>query len=135
MKKILSFSMMLVAIMFATVVFSSCGDDDDKNEGYRLEVTLKIDQAGGLTTAQCQQLEFEAARKSESVNYPSDEAAQIATGMVASAMAQELTEQKSVLGDAVLTYTIKCVKGSGTQVITYYVTYNKGKVDYYNNKN
>jgi uncharacterized lipoprotein YmbA len=135
MKKILSITMMMVAIMVATFSFVSCSSDDDKNNGYRLEVSLKIEEASGLTPEQREKLEFDAAKKSDNVNYPSDEAAQTATGMVVSAMAEELKNQASQLGDAVLTYTIKCVKSNGTQIITYYLTYDKGEVDYYNNKN
>lgn len=135
MKKILSISMMLVAIMIATVSFSSCSKDDDNNATYKLDVSLKIDAAGNMTPEQCEQMIAQAASQSTSAAYPSDEAAQIGTGMTAAALAQGLEKEASKFGDAVFTYTLKCTKSNGTQIITYFVTFDKGIVTYYNNKN
>ena len=135
MKKILSISMMLVAIMVATVCFSSCSKDDDKDEVYKLDVSLTIDEPGSMTTAQCEAMIIQAAGQSTSAVYPSDEAASMGTGMTAEALAHGLQGEASIYGEAVFTYTLKCTKSNGSQIITYYVGFNKGNVTCYNNKN
>lgn len=134
MKKILSISMMLVAIMVATISFSSCSKDD-KDEVYKLDVSLSISQPGSMTTAECEAMIIQAAKQSTSAAYPSDDAAQLGTGMTAEALALGLRNEASKFGDAVFTYTLKCTKSNGTQIITYYVTFNKGDVTTTNNKN
>lgn len=134
MKKFLSNTMMLVAIMLVMVSFSSCSKDDD-NVTYKLDVSLKIDAPGNMTAAECEAMILQAAGQSTSAAYPSDAAAEIGTGMTAEALAQGLKSEAAKFGDAVFTYTLKCTKSSGSQVITYYVGFNKGDVSCYNNKN
>ena len=137
MKKILSISMMMLAIMVATFSFASCGSDDDNNgQLYKLEVALTIDEPGNLTTAECQELIMQAASMTTTATHNSDSEAEIATGMAAEAMAHGLERKAAVFGDAIFTYTFKCTKVSnGAQVITYYVGFNDGDVTCYNNKN
>lgn len=136
MKKIISITMMLVAIMVATVSFSSCSkDDDNKDVTYKLDVSLKIDEPGNLTTAECEALIIQAANQSTTAPYPSDEAAQIGTGMAAEALAEGLEKEADKFGAAVFSYTLKCTKSNGTQIITYYVDFDNGDVNCYNNKN
>jgi hypothetical protein len=135
MKKILSITMMLVAIMVATVSFSSCSKDDNKDEVYKLDVSLKIDQPGSMTTEQCQKMITQAAGQSTSASYPSDEAAELGTGITAEALAIGLQSEANKFGDAVFIYTLKCTRSNGIQVITYYVEFDKGIVTHYNNKN
>ena len=63
MKKIVSITMMMVAIMVATFSFVSCGSDDDNKNQYRLEVSLKITEPGNLTQEECEKLIADAAKQ------------------------------------------------------------------------
>jgi hypothetical protein len=88
--------------------FSSCGSDDDDNfQSYKLDVSLKIDQAGKMTSEECQAMIMQAAQQSTVANYPSDNAAEIGAGMTASALAEGLKKEAAKFGDAVFTYTLK----------------------------
>ena len=139
MKKIVSITMMMVAIMVATFSFVSCGSDDDNNDNknqYRLEASLEITEPGNLTEEQCEVLIADAAKQNIVADHNSDAEAEMATRMAAEAMAHGLEATADELGDAVLTYTFKCTKVStGAQVITYYVDFNEGDINVYNNKN
>ena len=135
MKKIVSITMMMVAIMVATFSFVSCGSDDDNKIQYRLETSLKITEPGNLTEEQCEQL-IAHAKQNIVADHNSDAEAEMATGEAAEAMAHGLEATADELGDAVLTYTFKCTKVStGAQVITYYVDFDEGDINVYNNKN
>ena len=137
MKKILSITMMMVAMMVATFSFVSCSSDDDNTNQYKLDISLNISERGNLTQEECQELIFQAAQKSGVLaNYKSDAEAKAATGEAAQAMAHGLEETKAEFGDAVFSYTFKCTKVStGAQVITYYVDFSKGDINCYNNEN
>ena len=139
MKKIVSITMMMVAIMVATFSFVSCGSDDDNNDNknqYRLEASLEITEPGNLTEEQCEVLIADAAKQNIVADHNSDAEAEMATGEAAEAMAHGLEATADELGDAVLTYTFKCTKVStGAQVITYYVDFDEGDINVYNNKN
>ena len=139
MKKIVSITMMMVAIMVATFSFVSCGSDDDNNDNknqYRLEASLKITEPGNLTQEECEILIADAAKQNIVADHNSDAEAEMATGEAAEAMAHGLEATADELGDAVLTYTFKCTKVStGAQVITYYVDFDEGDINVYNNKN
>lgn len=138
MKKILSISMMMVAMMVATFSLVSCSsdDDDNKNNQYRLDISLNISEPGNLTEAECEEMIMQAAQRSTVATHNSDAEAKTATGMAAQAMAHGLDEAKAGFGDAVFSYTFKCTKVSnGAQVITYYVDFSKGDINCYNNEN
>ena len=136
MKKIVSITMMMVAIMVATFSFVSCGSDDDNKNQYRLEVSLKITEPGNLTQEECEKLIADAAKQNIVADHNSDAEAEMATGMGAEAMAHALEANAAGFGDAVFTYEFKCTKVStGAQVITYYVDFSKGDINCYNNEN
>ena len=136
MKKIVSITMMMVAIMVATFSFVSCGSDDDNKNQYRLEVSLKITEPGNLTQEECEKLIADAAKQNIVADHNSDAEAEMATRMAAEAMAHALEANAAGFGDAVFTYEFKCTKVStGAQVITYYVDFDEGDVNVYNNKN
>lgn len=137
MKKFLSITMMMATMMAVAFSFSSCGSDDDDNfQSYKLDVSLKIDQAGKMTSEECQAMIMQAAQQSTVANYPSDNAAEIGARMTASELAEGLKKEAAKFGDAVFTFTLKVTNNNtGSQVITYYVTFNKGDVSYYNNIN
>lgn len=124
----------LVAMMAFTV--QSCGSDDNDNQQYKLDVTLKITDKGPLTDTEAEALIMNAAQQSVVADHKSDADAETATMRAAQLLSESLILDKNVFGDAVFTYTLACTKVSGgKQIVTYYVEYNKGDVRYYNNKN
>lgn len=123
----------LVALMAFTV--QSCSDDDNNDLKYKMTTSLKITNPGDLTTAECEAMIM--AAKSEVIGeYSSDQAAIDATERSAQLMAEDLYLKKSQLKNTVMSFSFITTKmKTGAQIVTYYVDYNKGDINYYSNKN
>ena len=133
------FQSMMAVVLVALMAFAvqSCGsDNDDNSQQYKLEVSLKITDKGPLTDAQCEAMIMDAAQGSTVADHPTDASAETATMRAAQAISEALVLYKETYGSAKFTYTLVCTKVSGNkQIITYYVDYNAGDVEIYNNKN
>jgi ABC-type Fe3+/spermidine/putrescine transport system ATPase subunit len=138
MKKYLSMIAFVIMAIMMAFTLQSCGDDDNDSL-YKIETTMHFDDEGDvLTHEQCEALVMEVAKKgkSNSVYYPSDDAAAEATKFVANALKQELVALNQEFGTAMFTITIKCIKvKDNKQVITYYVTYDDHDWEVSDNKN
>ena len=137
MKKIqMMFAVVLVAFMAMAV--QSCGSDKDDNQRYTIEMSLKIDEPGKLTTEECQALIMATNQKSSASDRADDKAAEQATQYAAQLIAEafQMDKEKDLYGDAVMTCTVECKRVSNNQrVAIYYVTYNKGGITTTNGKN
>ena len=133
------FQSMMAVVLVALMAFAvqSCGsDNDDNNQQYKLEVSLKITDKGPLTDAQCEAMMMDAAQGSTVANHPTDASAETATMRAAQAISEALEVYKGTYGNAKFGYTLVCTKvSSGKQIITYYVDYDAGDVEIYSNKN
>ena len=127
-------AVVLVAMMAFAV--QSCGSDNDDNEAYKLNVSLKIEDKGLMTTEESQTMIMSAEKMTQVANHPSDFSAEQATKTVAEGVYNLLRSSNQAFGNAVFTYTFACTKvNGGKQIVTYYVTFDKGSVGIYNNKN
>ena len=130
---------MMAVVLVALMAFAvqSCGsDNNDDDQQYKLEVSLKITDKGPLTDAQCEAMMLDAAKGSTVANHPTDASAETATMRAAQAISEALVLHKEAYGNAKFAYTLVCTKVSGNkQIITYYVEYNAGSINTYNNKN
>ena len=133
------FQSMMAVVLVALMAFAvqSCGsDNDDNNQQYKLEVSLKITDKGPLTDAQCEAMMMDAAQGSTVAKHPTDASAETATMRAAQAISEALVLHKDTYGSAKFAYTLVCTKVSGNkQIITYFVEYNAGSINTYNNKN
>ena len=132
------FQTMMAVVLVALMAFAvqSCGSDDDNNQQYKLTVTLDITDKGPLTDAQCDAMRSDAQKGSTVADHPTDASAETATMRAAQAISEALVLYKDTYGSAKFTYTLVCTKVSGNkQIITYYVEYNAGSINTYNNKN
>lgn len=133
------FQTMMAVVLVALMAFAvqSCGsDNDDNSQQYKLEVSLKIIDKGPLTDAQCEAMIMDAAQGSTVANHPTDASAETATMRAAQAISEALVLHKDTYGSAKFAYTLVCTKVSGNkQIITYFVEYNAGSINTYNNKN
>lgn len=132
--------MAVVLVALAAFVVTSCGSDDDKDNNYRytIETSLKIDEPGKLTPAQCEALIMQCKQKSSTSDRANDAAAEQATQYAAELIAEafQLDKEQDLYGDAVMTCTVECKRVSNNQrVAIYYVTYNKGVITTTNGKN
>ena len=130
-------AVMLVAL--AAFVVTSCGSDDNDNSNrYTLEFSLKIDEPGKLSQADCEKLIAATKQKSGASERADDATAERATQYAAEMVAEgfEMDKANDLYGDAVMTCTIECKRVSNNQrVAIYYVTYNKGVITTTNGKN
>ena len=133
------FQTMMAVVLVALMAFAvqSCGSDsNDDDQQYKLEVSLKITDKGPLTDAQCEAMMLDAAKGSTVANHPTDASAETATMRAAQAISESLVLYKETYGNAKFGYTLVCTKvSSGKQIITYYVDYDSGTINTYNNKN
>ena len=132
------FQTMMAVVLVALMAFAvqSCGSDNDDNQAYKLTVTLDITDKGPLTDAQCDAMRSDAQKGSTVADHPTDASAETATMRAAQAISEALVLYKDTYGSAKFTYTLVCTKVSGNkQIITYYVEYNAGSINTYNNKN
>ena len=133
------FQAMMAVVLVALMAFAvqSCGsDNNDDDQQYKLEVSLKITDKGPLTDAQCEAMMLDAAKGSTVANHPTDASAETATMRAAQAISESLVLYKETYGNAKFGYTLVCTKvSSGKQIITYYVDYDSGTINTYNNKN
>ena len=132
------FQSMMAVVLVALMAFAvqSCGSDDDNNQQYKLTVTLDITDKGPLTDAQCDAMRADAQKGNTVADHPTDASAETATMRAAQAIAEQLEIYKGTYGNAKFGYTLVCTKvSSGKQIITYYVEYNAGSINTYNNKN
>lgn len=122
-------TLVLVALMAFTV--QSCSDDDNNDLKYKMTTSLKITNPGDLTTTECEAM-IMAAKNEVIGEYVSDQAAIDATERSAQLMAEDLYLKKSQLKNIVMSFTLNTTKvKTGAQIVTYYVDYNKGDIDYY----
>ena len=130
---------MMAVVLVALMAFAvqSCGsDNNDDDQQYKLEVSLKITDKGPLTDAQCEAMMMDAAKGSTVANHPTDASAETATMRAAQAISEALEVYKGTYGNAKFGYTLVCTKVSGNkQIITYFVAYDAGEVEIYSNKN
>ena len=135
------FQVMMASVLVAmmALVVSSCGSDkNDDNQRYTIECSLKIDQPGKLTQAECEQLIMAANKKSGASDRANDQAAIEATRYAAEMIAEgfEIDKAQGLYGDAVMTCTVECKRVSNNaRVAIYYVTYNKGDISISGGKN
>ena len=132
------FQAMMAVVLVALMAFAvqSCGSDNDDDQRYTIEVSLKIDQPGNLTKEQCEQLIMAAKQKSAASDRANDQVAEEATRYAANEIASALEASQDIYGDAVMTFTLECKRVSNSQrVALYYVTYNKGEIKITNGKN
>ena len=123
----------LVALMAFTV--ASCGDDNDSKSRYELLGTMSITERGDMTQDMVDWLEglFEDRVVGE---YSSDSEAEEKCRQIATVYASQVREKMQ--GDKTVSFviTLKCSNlSTSKQVITYYVTHQKGDVTVTNNKN
>lgn len=133
------FQSMMAVVLVALMAFAvqSCGsDNNDDDQQYKLEVSLKFTDKGPLTDAQCEAMIMDAAKGSTVANHPTDASAETATMRAAQLISEALVLHKEAYGNAKFIYTLVCTKVSGNkQIITYFVDYNAGDVEIYDNKN
>lgn len=128
-------TVVLVALMACVMVSCGSDDNDDNANLYRLATSLNISEPGNMTREECEALIMRSNTQSVG-RYDSDDASIIGTHAAADILAAALEEQKDEFGEAVMTYTLKNTRErDGSQVITYYVSFNKGEINVYNNKN
>jgi hypothetical protein len=136
MKKIQT---MMAVVLVALMAFAvqSCGSDkNDDNQRYTIEFSLKIDQPGNLTQAECQELINMTSQKSGASERADDNAARQATSYAADLIAEAFRVDKDEFGDAVMTCTIECKRvGNKERVDIWYVTYEKGVITKSNGRN
>ena len=133
------FQTMMAVVLVALMAFAvqSCGSDkDDDSQQYKLDVSLTITDKGTLTDAECQAMIYSAAQMSQVADNGTDASAETATMRAAQAISESLVLYKETYGNAKFGYTLVCTKvSSGKQIITYYVDYDSGTINTYNNKN
>ena len=133
------FQSMMAVVLVALMAFAvqSCGSyNNDDDQQYKLEVSLKFTDKGPLTDAQCEAMIMDAAKGSTVANHPTDASAETATMRAAQLISEALVLHKEAYGNAKFIYTLVCTKVSGNkQIITYFVDYNAGDVEIYDNKN
>ena len=114
----------------------SCGDDDD-NDAYRIDVRLNVTDRGGMTADDSQIMINEAQQMSRTIYVKNKVDAISATERQAQLIAEALQMpiEKDRLGNAVLSYTIKCTEDDGDLVTVYYVDFDIGDVNYYSGRN
>ena len=123
----------LVALMAFTV--ASCGDDNDSKTRYELLGTLSITERGDMTQDMVDGLES-SFEKSFVGEYSSDSEAEEKTRQIAIIYASQIREIME--GDKTVSFviTMKCTNlSTNKQVVTYYITYQKGDVTVTNKKN
>ena len=134
------FQTMMAVVLVALMAFAvqSCGSDNDDSQRYTIEFSLKIDQPGNLSQADCQQLINQTKQKSGASDRADDNVARQATAYAAEMVAEgmRIDKEAGLYGDAVMTCTIECKRVSNQErVDIWYVTYNKGVITKSNGRN